>query len=66
MSDYYENVDRRRLWHRARAANFSLGVLCVVLNQYQAQRFVTYERATVSTGYPTRGIAAGCPWATYL
>ena len=66
MSDYYENVDRRRLWHRARAANFSLVILCVALNQYQAQRFVAHERATVSTGHPTRGIAAGCSWATFL
>eukprot|EP00959_Pyramimonas_sp_CCMP1952_P157640 3296460-Pyramimonas_sp.AAC.1 len=66
MSDYYEHVDRPTLRVRARRRKFPLRLLCVALNQYQGQRLVTYETMAVVVGYPGRGLAAGCGYATFL
>ena len=66
MSDYYEHVQRPVLWERADRTHFPLSILAVVLNQHQAPRFVSYEGATVSTGHPGQGLAAGDPFDTYL
>ena len=64
LSNYYEFVDRQLLWERARSRRFNTVIVALALNQYSAQRYVSMEDLCLDCGYPARGIAAGCGFAT--
>ena len=65
LSNYYEHLDRRRLWQRAESTDFPLAVAAVALNQYAARRYIGLESLAMDALYPEKGIAAGCGLATY-
>jgi hypothetical protein len=41
-----------------------MAIVAVALNQYGARRYIGLEDLALDCGYPERGIAAGCGWAT--
>ncbi len=64
LRNYYEYIDRRLLWERARSRKYNSAIVAVALNQYGARRFIGMDDLAIDCGYPARGIAAGCGFAT--
>ncbi len=66
LSNYYEHVPRDTLWDHGQILGFNAGLLAVILNQYSSQRVVAYNGVAQNTYFPSRGLAAGCGFATFL
>jgi hypothetical protein len=66
LSNYYEHISHQTLIERAHATGFSSVLLKVILNQYSSTRLVATRDLVQLVDHPTRGIAAGCGWATFL
>ncbi len=66
LSNFYEHIPRSKLWDHGMEQKISAAVLAVTLNQYSSRRFVTLHGLASDAGFPSRGIAAGCGFATYL
>ena len=64
LRNFYEYIDRDKLWERARERKFNAAIVAVALNQYGSRRFIGLEDLALDCGFPERGIAAGCGWAT--
>ncbi len=58
LANFYEFLNRRRLWERAESTGFPLAVAALALNQYSAKRFLGLETIAMDCFYPERGIAA--------
>jgi hypothetical protein len=66
LSNYYEHISRQQLQTRAQALQFPTCLLPLIINQYQSRRFTTMGGIAQQSTYPSRGIPAGCSFATYL
>ncbi len=64
LTNFYEFISRPKLWERARARGFNEAIVSIALNQYGSRRFLGLGELAMDAGYPERGIAAGCGWAT--
>jgi hypothetical protein len=64
LRNFYECIDRSKLWERARERKLNMAIVAVALNQCGARRFIGLEDLALDCGFPERGIAAGCGWAT--
>jgi len=65
LADYYEHIDRDILRGRVLQGGFPMDVLDVSAPMYGALRFLTLARLASRSGYPTRGVVAGCGAATF-
>ncbi len=64
LSNFYEHINRQKLWQRAEELDFNLGIAAVSLNQYGSKRYLGLGALTMECQYARRGIAAGCGLAT--
>ncbi len=64
LRNFYEHVDRKLLWQRAKDREYNMAIVAVALNHYGTRRFIGLEELALDCGHPERGIAAGCGWAT--
>ena len=65
LANFCEHVSPELLWERAAARGFNLSIVAVSLNQYRGRRFLGLDELAVDCGFPLRGIAAGCGFATF-
>ena len=66
FAQFYERKEHQILERNAFTFHFPLPVLRVSLAAYQMQRVLVLHGEVTPTGYPTRGVVAGCAIATYL
>ena len=66
FAHFYERIEHRILWLRGRCFKFPLPLLRVAISAYQVQRVLVLHGEAATTGYPSRGVVAGCVMATYL
>ena len=64
LANFCEHVDTDLLWERAKASGFPMIILAISLNQYRSQRFLGLGDLVFTCYFPSRGIAAGCTFAT--
>ena len=64
LLNFYEHLNRQKLWDRACSTGFSKVVAAVALNQYSTRRFIGLEDLALPCDFPERGIVAGCGLAT--
>ncbi len=64
LANYYEFINHHKLYERARNRGFNLAVVSIALNRYRAKRYLGLGDVACYAGFPTRGLAAGCGWAT--
>ena len=62
--NFYEHVGYEKLWDRADASGFNMARVAAALNTYSAHRFLGLGELATDCGFPHKGIAAGCSWAT--
>ena len=66
ISAFYEHVSHEKLASLALDLGFPVGPLRAALRSYKWPRFVTHQKMVGPGICPTRGIVAGCTFATYL
>ena len=66
FAQFYERMEHHILQANAEMFGFPLPVLRVAVSAYKMQRVLVLHGEAAPTGYPSRGVVAGCAIATYL
>ena len=66
LSNYYEHISITQLQSRAKELGFPESLLPLMINIYQARRLTSMYGLAQMSKFPSRGIPAGCTFATFL
>ena len=66
MKEYYEHLSRDLLRSRAESLAFPAAILNPALAMYSAPRYLQLGAALEGVGHPSKGVVAGCGFATYV